>query len=133
MIRIRKCEPELVEEMCNRLIGTDDAWSPDGEYWGAWLDGALVGFSGLKPSQQITDCVFLHCSGVEPEARGSRIQRKMIRVRCNWARKNGFMYARTYTIPSNPASSRSLIACGFRPYWPNYAWAGNVCYWFKTL
>jgi GNAT superfamily N-acetyltransferase len=135
VVKIRKVEPEDVREMCDRILPIEDAtaWDLDDEFWGAYLNGALVGWAGLRPSKQWLDAVFLCSAGIERSARGHHIQRRLIRARCGWAKRNGYYYAITYTMVHNPASSRSLIACGFKPYWPSIPWAGDVCYWFKVL
>jgi len=136
MIRIRKVEPEVVRELCGRLLPFDDGsttWEPDDEFWGAFDGARLVGWGGLRQSRRWLDCVFLCSSGVLPEARGRGLQKRLIKARVRWAEKQGYYYAFTYTVPHNPASSRSLISCGFRPYWPSKPWAGDVCYWHRPL
>jgi GNAT superfamily N-acetyltransferase len=135
--RIRKCEPEAVKDIADQLLVDEDSesvWTLDGEYW-AVVDqaGTQVGFAGLRASRRWTDCVYFHCAGVSETARGHHLQRRLIRARLRWAAGAGYLYAHTYTLLTNPASSKSLVACGFRPYWPTWPWAGRVCYWYRRL
>ena len=118
--------------MCLDWVGKE-GWEPSAIYWGAFDDETLVGFAGVKPSEADTRAVYLCNAAVLPEARGHRLQRRLIRVRLRWAKEQGFTLARTYTLTDNPASARSLIACGFKPFWPDVPWAGpHVCYWLHT-
>lgn len=137
MIRIRRVEPETVRDMCDLLLRAEDnesTWKPDAEYWGAFDGPELVGYAGVIPSSSFSDVVFLCNAGVLPRARGKHLQRRLIRARLHWAKREEYIYARTYTVTFNPASARSLIACGFKPYWPRYPWAGDsVCYWYRVL
>ena len=136
MIRIRQTPPETVRPLCDEVLLTEDlesVWRADGVYYGAFEDGQLVGFGGYTPSRRWADAVYLHASGVLPAARGKHLQRRLIRARLRHAKREGYVWAHTYTLPENPASSRSLIACGFKPYWPKNPWAGQSCYWHKKL
>lgn len=67
--------------------------------------------------------------------RGQGIQRGFIRARLAWGRKQGAKDAITYTWYRNHASARSLIACGFRPYDPEYAYVGRAewIYWQRGV
>ncbi len=136
MTRVRKVEPEAVRVLCDDLLLDEDlesTWEPDGEYWGVFEGPDIVGFGGYKQSQRFSDAVFFHCSGVAERARGRHLQRRLIRARLRGAKKAGYNWAVTYTLCNNPASARSLIACGFKPYWPRNPWAGVACYWYRRL
>lgn len=136
-LRIKKVKPILVKDLCDKVLTDEEGesvWIEKGEYWAVLDDqGKMVGFGGLKQSNVWSDTVFFHCSGVTPAARGQGLQKKLIKARLSWAKRNGYNWATTYTVVSNPASSASLISCGFKPYWPKNPWAGNVCYWRKKL
>mgnify|MGYP001767171468 CR=1 FL=1 len=135
-VQIRKVDSDTVREINGRLLPDEDGettWREDGEYWAAYVDGRMAGFAGYVPSRRWVDAVYLHAAGVEDWANGHRIQARLIRARCRAAKKAGFAFAHTYTFPNNPASSRNLIRCGFKPYWPTSPWAGRQCYWVKTL
>lgn len=134
---VRKCSPEQVRTIAFDLLTDEDnlsVWRAGGEYWEVLdVDGQQVGFGGLVASVRWSDCVYLHCAGVAERANGHHLQRRLIRARLRWAKAAGYAYAHTYTFVDNPASSRSLIACGFKPYWPSRPWAGRVCYWRVEL
>jgi len=135
-VQIKKVDPEIVQEINGRVLQDEDGdstWTHEGEYWAAYIDGRLAGFAGYLPSKRWVDSVYFHAAGVEDWARGHHLQCRLIRARCKGAKKAGFNYAHTYTFPDNPASSRNLIRCGFKPYWPQRPWAGRQCYWVKTL
>ena len=133
----RRLYPEL-RALLDRLLtadGDESVWQAQGEYWAAWSPtGAAVAVAGLVRSTRFTDVVYLHAVGVDEAYRGHHMQRRLIRARVRWARAHGFSHAVTYTLVDNVASSRSLVACGFKPYWPSYPWAGRfVCYWLRAL
>lgn len=104
-----------------------------------WLiklkDGTLkqVGFASLRPVYG-ENAVFLSAAGVIKEMRGHGLQRKLIHVRCRWARAHGFKWALTYTMKDNYFSYRNLQKCGFELYPPDNHYRGrNVLYWRKEL
>jgi GNAT superfamily N-acetyltransferase len=136
-LRIRKVKPLLVKDLCDKILyyeTGESTWTRDGEYWAVLDDrDKVIAFGGLKPSRNWSDTVFFHCSGVTASARGHGIQKKLIKVRLSWAKRKGYAWAITYTLVDNPASSASLISCGFKPYWPKNPWVGNVCYWRRKL
>lgn len=118
--------------MCLDLVGKN-GWEPEAEYWGAFDGPKLVAFAGAVPSETYSDAIYLCNAAVLPEARGHHLQRRLIRARLRWARDQGYAYARTYTIVENAASMCSLIACGFKPFWPKIQWAGEQVYWRIAL
>jgi GNAT superfamily N-acetyltransferase len=82
----------------------------------------------------IDGVAYLRRVGVVPEARGHGLQRRLIRARVAWARGVGASRVETYTAHDNPYSMASLIACGFRPHVPPWAYVGaGVVYWRKDL
>ena len=88
-----------------------------------------VGFAGMVMSSRWTDCVYFCRSGVKEEHRGNGLQKKLIYARLKRARMMGMNWAVTETF-SNPASSNSLISCGFKLYEPTVPLAGDTClYW----
>lgn len=135
--RIRRISPRVARPVIVGAFPDDpvrDIWYPDARYWGAFDGQDLVAAAGVVPSQSYSDVVFLCNAGVQKEARKKGLQKRLIRARCNWARRNGYTYARTYTVTENVASSRALISCGFRPYWPCVRWVGDsVIYWQRKL
>lgn len=102
------------------------------ECWSVHLAGKLIAFATYKAVGG--DTVFLSRAGVLPEARGQGLQKKLIKARCNHAKKAGYSWAVTYTSPENAPSFTSLQACGFLLYLPEYRWAGTeMLYWRKKL
>lgn len=97
--------------------------------------GDSAGFCGVKADTE-GRWVYLIRAGVCEAYRGQGLQRRMIRVRLNWARRcTRAGAAITDTIPENTASSNNLIKAGFLLYTPAYPWAGDegVLYWHRAL
>jgi L-amino acid N-acyltransferase YncA len=68
------------------------------------------------------------------EARGHGLQRRLIKVREQQAKRNGWRACITYTAPDNFASANSLIKAGYRLYGPSEVWAmPGALYWRKWL
>ena len=103
-----------------------------------WLaldeDGAAVGFAGMNPVLSWPGAFYLCRAGVLPSARGQGLQRRLINARIAHARRLGGTVAISDTTARNFPSSRNLIACGFRPYWPAIPWAlPDSSYWNRTI
>lgn len=101
-----------------------------------WLavddDGAAVAFAGLRAVASWPGCVYLCRAGVLPSHRGQGLQRRLIRARLAKARAMGATTAITDCTARNFPSARNLIACGFRPYWPERPWAlPDSIYWTR--
>ena len=62
---------------------------------------------------------------------GHGLQRRLIRIRVQKARKIGKRRVISYTM-GNARSGNNLIACGFRLYNPENCWEGEVTYWWMT-
>jgi predicted acetyltransferase len=118
-------------------LPSDDPETPkEGSWW--WLaideDGKAVGFAGMRSSDRWQQTMYLCRAGVLPKYRGQGIQKRLIRVRLIKARSFGNTHAITDCTTENPASARSLIATGFRPYWPQIPWAlPHSIYWIRKL
>jgi ribosomal protein S18 acetylase RimI-like enzyme len=98
----------------------------------------IVGYAGHRLPPELPGMAFLSRSGVLPEARGIGIQKRLIRARLAHIRRHspGVTHAVTYTAVSNAASSNSLIACGFKLFWPRAGelWVGpEFNYWRKAI
>jgi GNAT superfamily N-acetyltransferase len=106
-----------------------------GLWWIAYDDQAQpVGFACLLPTRGDIRTGYLARTGVIHRARGNGLQRRMIRVREQAARKLGMTAIVTDTHRENHASSNSLMAMGYRLYTPQTRWAFNDgLYWRKTL
>jgi RimJ/RimL family protein N-acetyltransferase len=87
------------------------------EWWLALLDGKPIGCAGLWVDSDRAHKAWL-CRGlVAPEARGMGIQKRLIRARLRYAKKNNIPRVYTNVVCGNFASMRSLLACGLKPYY----------------
>jgi RimJ/RimL family protein N-acetyltransferase len=103
------------------------------EWWVAYDGrGRAVGYCGAKLSD--LGETYIAWYWVRPESRGKGLQRRMVRACLVWCRRRRQSAAVTYTHHQNSSSARVLIACGFRPYEPDWAWVGReYVYWQRAL
>jgi GNAT superfamily N-acetyltransferase len=141
--RIRRAaedEEATCEALFVRFFPGCLAPSPASVWW-VGVDAAdeIVAFA----SARIIDdgsCIFNSC-GVLREHRGQGLQRRLIRARVSWARRQGCPFAVTYTAADNAASANSLIACGFRQLELDKPWfescahceSAGFVYWRRGL
>ena len=85
----------------------------DGDWYLGWNGDDAVAFCGWEP---VGPWGFLARAGVLWEARGQKLQRRMIEMREDAMRRRGLATAVTYTETYSAASMRNLIACGYRPF-----------------
>lgn len=105
-----------------------------GHWWIAYCGSLLVGFAGLADSHSAPGYGYLKRSGVLPQYRGRRLQRRLITARERWARGHGLLGLVTDTT-ENPASANSLIGRGYRIYEPKKPWTRwkQTIYWHKRF
>jgi GNAT superfamily N-acetyltransferase len=104
-------------------------------YWWIMYDENMlpIGFAGMVCSYRWYDCGYLCRAGIIEKYRGKGLQKKLIRVREKQAKKLGWNWLITDTT-DNPASSNSLINCGFKLYTPNKPWGyKQTLYWRKRI
>jgi GNAT superfamily N-acetyltransferase len=90
-------------------------------------------FAGLVPSVRWGDTGYLCRAGVLSGYRGQGIQKRLIRARIRQARALGWRWLITDTY-LNPASSNSLINCGFKLFEPSKPWgATGALFWRLKL
>lgn len=134
MVKIRQTEDmELIQEMDGICFpGEDLPYLETATWWVASEDGHEIAYAG---GVQDTDgYFFLNRAGVLPEARGRGLQRRLIRVRCQYAHRHSMRSCYTYTVAHNPASSNNLIRCGFILWRPADPWAGDeALYWYRRV
>ena len=101
-----------------------------GHWWIAYAEcGKPVAFAGLVRSIRWSDTGYFCRAGVMDGFTGHGIQKRLIKVRQLQAKKLGWNWCITDTT-DNPASSNSLISCGFKMYTPANPWSfKNACYW----
>jgi GNAT superfamily N-acetyltransferase len=123
-----------LDEIC---FPTDDRINPaDSLWWIAWHGQQPVAYAGLRLCrlEHNLGAAFLCRAGVIPGHRGRGLQKRLIRVREQAARKLAITELITYCVSYNCASINSLIACGYRTYWPATKWGGsNAIYLRKPL
>lgn len=126
---------DVIEYLHNECMPDEELPSVEEGYWWLAYDGKEpVAYAGLHPSQRYRNVGYLCIVGVLPEARGSGLQRRLIKVRENKAKKLGWDIIITDTIPENPASSNNLIKCGYVTYVPERPWKiEGALYWRKYL
>jgi GNAT superfamily N-acetyltransferase len=105
----------------------------EGYWWLVHFEGDVVGFAGISASRSWLKTGYLCRAGVLPGHRGHGLQKRLIKVRLKKAKALGWTHAITDTR-DNPASSNSLISCGFRMYRATNPWGfADACYWRKSL
>jgi len=115
------------------LIFPEDEWTPSDAHWLIRDElGEAVGFCSARYLQG-EDTVFFSRAGLLPRARGNRLQRRMIQVRENWARRIGALSIVTYVIHGNHSSLANLMKANYRLYIPARKWAGDVLYLQKEI
>jgi GNAT superfamily N-acetyltransferase len=126
-----KRQLKVLQKAC---LPADDLYFPeDGVWWMAHHRITPIGFSCLSPSQQMEDGIYLGRCGVLSAYRGYGIQRQMIRLRVQWARRHGYRWAVSDTTDNIP-SANNLISCGFRLYTPKVLYSfARALYWRKKL
>lgn len=114
-----------------KILPADTPYKTDrGHWWIAYAeDGKPVGFAGMVRSTNWTDTGYFCRAGVLSGYTGHGLQKRLIKVRLVQAKKMGWNWCITDTT-DNPASSNSLISCGFRVYTPANPWSfKNAIYW----
>jgi len=116
------------------LIFPDDEFESNEAEWIAYDEsGTPVAFCSARTADDGT-AVYLSRAGVLPCAAGNSLQRRMIQVRTNWARKQGARYCTTYTLAKNYPSMINLLKSGFKFYHPAVYWGGEDShYYIKDL
>lgn len=125
----------VIERLHNLCLPDDEVLSPrEGGYW--WIakyQDEIVGFCAFRPSTRWIDTGYLWRSGVVRAHRGRGLQKRMIKVREQFARKIGMVFMITDTN-DNPTSANNLIKCGYTMYTPSWPYAAETtCYWRKRL
>ena len=92
------------------------------------LTGEHIGFCSVSDYGQ--GILFLSRSGLLRAYRGRNIQRRFIRVREQFAKRNGFKKIITYTNKENYQSMNSLIKSGYKFYTPEYKYVGETFHYF---
>ena len=132
------CEPDVVDTLSELHARTflDRAPLPDfeaGHWWIATELGRPVAFAGIIPSIMGTGIAYLSRVGVVRELCGYGLQRRMMRVIEQHARRAGLCCIVSDTT-SNIVSANNFIRSGYVLFQPERPWAwGNSLYWRKMI
>lgn len=123
MIKIRHTDDlDLIRDLDHDIFQEDDTLSEkllDRSVWWVAFDGrSPVAYAGLEPEPGAigTRKGCLCRVGVRSDYRGGGLQRRLILARVRYAQDIGLDRLWTYVSVQNPASFRTLIRCGFLPY-----------------
>jgi GNAT superfamily N-acetyltransferase len=125
----------IIERIHKTCFPDDDVLSPlTGGYW--WIvkyGPEIIGFCAMRQSSRWIDTGYLCRSAVIRTHRGKGLQKRMIRVREQFARKLGLVFMITDTN-DNPTSANNLIDAGYIMYRPTWPYGiETTCYWKKRL
>lgn len=118
------------------LYGSDDKWpGNDHNYWRLTDGKQDMGLMSAvyRPEKGY---VYLSYAIIHPWCPRAGLQRRLIRYRLQWAKRQGAVYAVTYTLLHNYPSIANLLKCGFRFAREPRDWAGvgnGVHYFEKAL
>lgn len=103
-----------------------------GDWWLASNGRELVGLCGLTPSTYLPNTGYLKRAAVRQSYRGHGLQRRMIAVRVQHARRQEYHAVYTDTAVFNVRSSNNLFRAGFELFRPDPIWSGEeFLYWRK--
>lgn len=140
MISIREVSPRYYAETLIKLqlatLPNDEPLMPSekGRWWLANDSDLYIAFACLMPARGWKDASYLARSGVIRSYRGKGIQRRLIRVRENAARREGKTTTISDCVFDNIPSANNLIASGYKLYKPSTPWGlPESIYWEKPL
>lgn len=113
-----------------------DQWPGDDHTYWTLVDGKThVGLTSavFRPEKGY---VYLSYAIIMPSCQVKGLQRRLIRHRCNWAKRQGAIYVVTYTLLDNYPSMINLLRCGFKFAKHPREWLGygpDVHYFEKQL
>lgn len=100
------------------------------EHWIAWDGDTPIGFATIRPLVYDNDTAYLSRAGVTERGTGKGLHRRLIKIRLQWAKRNGYTRVITYTSRDNCKSYYNLQKCGFYLYEPGYRYVGkDFLYW----
>lgn len=121
----------LLQKSC---LPADDLYDNDQAVWWVVYDGSIpVGFACAAPSKRWSDTIYLARAGITRQYRGKGLQKRLIKLRCTWAKRHGYTWAISDTTDNIP-SANNLIACGFKMYNPTWPYGvKETLYWKYAL
>lgn len=122
MIEVRKARTQNELSECHAMqmtifTGGEHRDTSKDHWWLAYVDGEPAGFGCLRI---YTDGTAYHAlAGVLERFRGQGLQKRLLRAREAFAKKEGCRIAFTYTAWRNWPSANSLIREGYTLYTPH--------------
>lgn len=124
-------ELSRLQKLC--LPGDTPLTGETGTWWIAYYGKNAVAFASIANSCQWELTGYLNRAGVMRLFRGKGLQKRLIRVRVNYAISVGLTHLVSDTR-NNPASSNSLISQKFKIYEPLKPWGwDDAIYWIRKL
>lgn len=126
----------LIKGLARITLGDFFEIDPNQDYWVVYdEENTPVGFAGMHINKLVeTPYAFLSWCGVLKEARGNRLQKRLIQARVRHGRRRSMNRFVTYTSPDNVASANNLIRCGFMRYTPETPYGvENASYWIRKF
>lgn len=129
-ISIRKTtDKKLIYNLQTKLFPDDDFYEhKNNNYWIAWKDEKPIGFCIAAIWKY--KVLFLARSGVISSQRGNNLQKRLVRVRESFAKKNGIKTIITYTLRDNIPSFVNLIKMNYLIYEPEYPYSEYEAFYF---
>lgn len=125
---------EVIARLDNKIFGKEYEEEPEGKHWWlAYVDGRIAGYAGLRIYREGSKKVGYLCrAGVLKEFRGQGIQKALIKVRDQEARRHKVDICITYVANWNHASANNLIRCGYELYEPEHKYGlKDALYFWK--
>lgn len=114
---IKTDDEELVNELHDQLF--PDVPEMDGDdFWVVWDGDTPVGFAAGRASYAVGHWYMLTRAGVLKAHRGQGLQKRLIRVREAFAKREGYEGVLTYAANWNTPSIISLLKSGYFIYDP---------------
>ena len=104
---------ELWPEFQTPHDNADKVPGEDHTYWLVEHEGKHIGLTSAvyRPEKGY---IYLSYAIIMPGTKLKGLQRKMIQHRLRWGKRQGALYAVTYTLLKNYPSMVNLLRCGFR-------------------
>lgn len=115
-------DTEIVQRLDRKIFEGDTPVHMPGSFW--WIlyaNDEPVGFAGVRIIEG-GESGYLYRAGILPQYRGKGLQKRLIRVREKWCRKQNLKSCVTYVLPNNTASLNNLLRVGYVSYKPTYVY-----------
>lgn len=129
---------EHIHDLHHLTFGPDTP-QPELDYGAWWLvfpseKDFPIAFGGVVACKRVRAHGYLKRAGVLEAHTGHGLQRRLIRMRESWARREGLSVLVTDTSRDSIASSNNLIKSGYKLYEPEQPWGvAGALYWRKVL